>query len=399
MSDVETNGNEPPRPAVVVRPGRRRIQRNYRRIIVGVISGSLVVVGALTAVGTSVLWNMFNDLNVVSNVDDKILIDRPDKIVLPDAPHQPMNILVMGTDSRDCSSGTYSCGIDQESGGNASDTTILLHLSADRKRAYGVSVPRDSLVSRPDCTTDSGGVYSGGDRQMWNAAYSVGGPACTVAQFELSTGIAVDDFVVVDFASFQAMVDAVGGVEVCIPETIDDREHGIYLPSGTRVLDGPDALKYVRVRHIGDGSDIGRIKRQQAFIASMVHTVLSSNTLSDPVRVIRFLKAATDSLTVSEGLGDIRKLASLGIAFKDIGFDKVQFITVPWMYDAIDPNRVAWAPSAPEFWDLINHDNVLPKSMLVGKVTAGGTKKKNKDNESSGQQQTDQVLEAAGLCV
>ena len=126
----------------------------------------------------------------------------------------------------------------------------------------------------------------------------LGGPACTIQQFEQTTGVRVDNYVVVDFGSFQDMVDAVDGVEVCVPEDIDDSAHGITIPAGTRTLTASEALSYVRVRHgVGDGSDIGRIKRQQAFIASMVRRWSPAGTLARFDRLVRFLNAATKSLT------------------------------------------------------------------------------------------------------
>ena len=226
-----------------------------------VLLATLLTLGMVSGLSVAFLYRHLNgNLNVV-DVDDQ-LYDRPEKVHV-EAPKQPLNILVMGSDSRDCD----GCGIDKEAGGG-SDTTILFHLSADRQSAYGVSIPRDSLVDRPDCKTEDGDTIPGGTDVMWNAAYSYGGPACTIQQFEQTTGVRIDNYVVVDFGSFQDMVDAVDGVEVCVPEDIDSSEYGITIPAGTRTLDGKEALAYVRVRHgVGDGSDIGRIKRQQAFIA------------------------------------------------------------------------------------------------------------------------------------
>ena len=209
-----------------------------------------------------------------------------------------------------------------------------MHVSADRKRAYGISIPRDSLVTRPECKTKDGETIPGGTDVMWNEAFSVGGPACTIQQFEQITGVRVDHFVVVDFAGFEDMVDAIGGVEVCIPEDISDPAHGINIPAGTREIAGREALNYVRARYtLGDGSDIGRISRQQAFIASMVNKVKSAGVLARPDRLIRFLEAATKSLTVDKDLSSIAKIADLALQFQDTGLDKIKFITVPWEYD------------------------------------------------------------------
>ena len=197
----------------------------------------------------------------------------------------------MGSDSRDGEGNNID---NLTGGGERSDTTIMFHLSADRETAYGISIPRDTLVDRPDCYDKNGDVIPGATDAMWNEAFSVGGPACTMQQFEQLTGIRLDHYVMLDFAGFQDMVDAIDGVEVCIPEDIADPAHGINIPAGTREIQGKEALNYVRARYtLGDGSDIGRIKRQQAFIAAMASKVLARGTLARVDRLVGFLDAAT----------------------------------------------------------------------------------------------------------
>ena len=136
---------------------------------------------------------------------------------------------------------------------------------------------------------------------------------------------------VVDFAGFKEMVNAVNGVTVCVPEEVNDDIGHIHLPAGTYKVNGNQALDYVRVRHdIGaETGDIGRMKRQQAFIAAMVEKVVSKGTLANPVRLYRFLDAATKSLTTDTGFAHLKELVSLGTSLKNIGLDNVQFITVP----------------------------------------------------------------------
>ena len=131
-----------------------------------------------------------------------------------------------------------------------SDTTVILHISADRERAYGISIPRDSIVDRPDCGEDDE-IPRRGPGAKWNAAFAQGGPLCTVEQVEQTTGIRIDDFVVIDFNGFSDMVDAVGGVEICVPEEINDPKHEIFVPAGTNDLRGDQALDYVRARYDG----------------------------------------------------------------------------------------------------------------------------------------------------
>jgi len=373
---------------VVTRPGKRRAPvRKSRTLGRTLLVGLTSVVMVLGLAGTYFYRELSGNLHVV-DLSGQIVGQRPSAI--DDGPSGPINILVMGSDTRDCD----GCDIDGLTGGGArSDTTILIHLSADRSRAYGISIPRDSIVDRPACKAPDGSIVPAATGQMWNAAYSVGGPACTIAQVEHTTGIRIDHYVVLDFSGFKAMVDAIGGVEVCIPQTWDDRAHGIYLPAGTRTISGKQALAYVRVRHgVGDGSDLGRVKRQQAFIGSMAQAVLSSGTLSNPVKIVRFLDAATKSLTLDPGLGDLRKLGGLAYQFRNIGMSRIKLITVPWMYDPSDPNRVVWTSQVPEVWDAIRYDRPIGKALLSDSINVGnlpGKAAKHRDKDA---------LEQAGLC-
>jgi LCP family protein required for cell wall assembly len=280
----------------------------------------------------------------------------------------PLNILVMGSDSR---TGAGNDIDGQTDIGERSDTTILVHVSADRKTVYGVSLPRDAMVTRPDCTTDSGKEVPGAELQMFNTAYSLGGPACTAAQVEALTGIYVDHYVSLDFNGFKDMVDAVHGVTVCIPEDVDDSAHGITFEAGTQELDGQQALNYVRERYVlSANSDIGRMKRQQAFVASMINKVVSAGTLTRPTRVYGFLKAATGSITTDPGLSSLSKLVDLALQFRKTDLDNISFITVPIEEYAPDPNRLVWADSAKGLWKVILNDQPLPKRYKEDAISA-----------------------------
>jgi LCP family protein required for cell wall assembly len=234
---------------------------------------------------------------------------------------------------------------------------------------------------------------------MWNEAFALGGPACTMQQFEQLTGVRLDHFVVVNFEGFRGMVDAIGGVEMCIPEPISDPAHGINIEAGTRKLKGFEALNYVRARYsIGNGSDVGRMKRQQAFIASMTNSVISAGTLARPDRLIGFLNAATSSLTVDPGLKNLVKIADLGAQFKDIGLNHVQFITIPNAPDPADPNRLVWTePQAKDVWSKIANDEPLTKKLSQDVISAGnlpGSGGHGPKNEAD-----KQALADAGLCT
>jgi LCP family protein required for cell wall assembly len=409
MSDAVPEGT-PPESSVPRRLPKRRAQVRKRHTIGKVLLATVLVLAMATGLGTIWLYRHLNDnLNVYD--PSAQMSNRPDKVVV-EGPKEPLNVLVMGSDSRDCA----GCNIDNLTGGGArSDTTILFHLSADRKRAYGISIPRDSMVDRPDCEAEDGRTIPGADDVMWNEAFGLGGPACTMQQVEQLTGIRLDHFVVVNFEGFQGMVDAIGGVEVCIPEPIVDPAHGINIEAGTRKIEGKEALNYVRARYsIGNGSDVGRMKRQQAFVASMASQLLKAGTLARPDRLARFLDSATKSLTVDPGLKSVLKIAQLGIEFKGIGLDDIQFITIPSIPDPADPNRLVWKePEASNVWDKIARDEPLTKKLSEDVISAGnlpgsGGPSSSPGSSSSGSsgssgggsnEADSQALADAGLCT
>jgi LCP family protein required for cell wall assembly len=346
----------------------KRKARGKRKSTVGqVLLASVVVLALATALSVVFVYRHLNGNLNVEDITSQLGEDRPEKVYTGNG--EPLNVLVLGSDTRDCD----GCQIDQEAGAEASDTTILLHISADRTRAYGVSIPRDSIVDRPDCGEDD--EIPGGTDVMWNAAFSSGQAACTIEQFESETGVFVDHYVVVDFRGFKDMVNAIDGVPVCIPEDIDDPAHNIFIKAGKdRTLRDDEALNYVRARYtLGDGSDIGRIKRQQNFIAAMINKVVSAGTLTRLDRVIGFLNASTQSLTLDPELGSVAKLGRLAMQLQNIGLDKIQFITIPNAYYPSDSElagRVHWTPPAKEVWKRISRDEPLTKRLTAGAIDA-----------------------------
>lgn len=377
---------------------KRRGKARKRHTVGKVLLATALTLAMASGLGTVWLYRHLNgNLNVIDPTAQ--LSNRPDKVVV-EGPKEPLNVLVMGSDSRDCA----GCNIDNlTGGGQRSDTTILFHLSADRERAYGISIPRDSMVDRPDCQTEDGQTIPGADNVMWNEAFALGGPACTIQQFEQLTDIRLDHFVVVNFEGFQGMVDAIGGVEVCIPEPIVDPAHGINIEAGTRKIKGKEALNYVRERYVvGNGSDIGRMKRQQAFIGSMAHQVVTAGTLARPDRLVRFLNSATQSLTVDPGLKNVVKIAELGIQFKGIGLDNIQFITIPNIPDPADPNRLVWKePEARLVWQKVARDEPLTKKLSEDVISAGNLPGSGSSSGSGGptNEADKQALADAGLCT
>jgi LCP family protein required for cell wall assembly len=335
-------------------PGKPRMEKRDRRTVVRVIVITQIVLAIVTAVTVAVGYRHLD-----KNVESIPLPDfhRPERVKV-EGPKEPMNFLVLGSDSRDGKGN----GIDNQQGiGERSDTTILLHVSADRKEAYGVSLPRDALVDRPACKTTDGRTIPGEHLAIFNSAFEVGGVACTIQTVEKLTNIRIDDTIVVDFNGFKDMVDAVNGVQVCLPKEVSDPKHHIYFDAGTQTLHGDQALNYVRERTVlSPTGDIGRMKRQQAFIASMINQVKSAGTLTRLDRIYKFLDAATASLKTTDGLDSLSELADLAYQLRHTGLDKIRFVTVPFEEYAPNPNRLVWkTEEANILWDRIRSDETL----------------------------------------
>ena len=344
-------------------------KRKHRVLKTVAISLALVLVVVLAG-GYLVYRHL--DKNITSlDVAPALGTDRPSEAPRKsNQPHKPLNVLLIGSDTR----AGQGKGIGGETPG-LSDTTILLHLSASRKLAYGVSLPRDAMVKRPTCQRKNGDGTDPGGLSQFNEAYAVGGPACTMRTVEQLTGVPIQHFVVIDFKGFKKMVDALGGVEVCVPREVNDTTGHINLPAGTYNVKGQRALDYVRVRHdIGtsENGDIGRMKRQQTFLASMANKAVSAGTLVNPKRLYSFLDAATKSLTTDPGLASLKDIYGLARSFNGIGLDKIQFLTVPFQEYPPDHNRLEWAPAADRLWGRIIADRPIGKGLADDVTTAAG---------------------------
>ncbi|MEU4572457.1 LCP family protein [Nonomuraea sp. NPDC023979] len=233
-----------------------------------------------------------------------------------------LNVLLVGTDSQ--------AGTERFRNGARTDAMMLVHLTADREKVTVLSIPRDSLVKIPSC----GGKPA--REGLINSAYDTGGMACALKTVESLTEVRVDHTVEVDFSGFAALVDALGGVEVKLPQAVDDRAAKLRLPAGRQELDGEQAVGYMRLRHVGDGSDIARIKRQHAVVMAMLKKAKSE--LADPDRLREFVTAASRTVRTDAGL-NVDTLIELAGAVRG---SKVSLVTVPWRPHPEDPRRVAW---------------------------------------------------------
>jgi LCP family protein required for cell wall assembly len=240
------------------------------------------------------------------------------------------NFLLMGSDSRDFAGGqAYNVAPGSSSfvTGQRSDVVMLVHIPAGTAKATVVSFPRDSWVQLP-AYTDSKNVQHAAVYAKLNAAFSIGGAPLLVATIEQLTGLHVDHFASVNFPGFQGMVNALGGINVCIGTTRHDTNSGDFLTAGQHHINGVQALALVRDRESFPNQDLERIKDQEYFLSVMLQKVLSAGTLTNPLKLTEFLNVATQSLTVDNGLslGDIRKLAS---RFSNLNPANVGFLTVP----------------------------------------------------------------------
>lgn len=309
--------------------------------------------------------------NITSANVEHLLGERPTPVVTPDPddPNKgmPVNILVMGSDTRQ---GSESLVTDPGLEGQRSDTTIVVHISADRQRMEMVSIPRDSLVDIPMCERSDGTSSRPRSSAIFNSAYQIGGEsgevtdaaACTQRTVESVTGVYIDHFVVVNMTGFVAMVNALGGVPMCIPNDMKSKKAHLDIEAGQQTLDGVTALAFARARTgtgLGDGSDLTRIQRQQEMLAATARTVLGKNLLTDVPELLRFLDAATESLTVSSGLGQIPDMAGLALSLRGISGENMTFMTIPNRPAPSDPNRVVWAPDADEIWQRMAADQPL----------------------------------------
>jgi len=336
----------------------------HRLTVLRVIVVAELVVALLTGAGVVFAYQ---------HVDQEIDAGPPIEHIKPrehaPLPSGELNILLMGTDSRSCA----GCDIDNQAGEGGSDTTILLHIADGRKSAYGISIPRDTLVDRPSCKTTDGRTEPAASDVIWNAAYTIGGAACTARQVEDVTGITVDSYITVNFGGFKDMVDAINGVEVCIPEPVDDPVAHIHFDAGTQKLNGDQALQYVRERHSTANSDLGRMKRQQAFIASMIGKVMDAGTLTRPDRLYRFASSLAGSLQASPDLASAGKLVKLAMSVRHADLAHIKFVTAPTTDFPIgDPNwgRLQFTPAAQTLWAKVKNDEPLGK---LGKGAVSGS--------------------------
>jgi LCP family protein required for cell wall assembly len=253
-----------------------------------------------------------------------------------------VNILVAASDTRSGQGDSWGT-LDDSSGAGNNDVTMLLHLSKDHTHAIVVSYPRDLMVPIPSC-----GNNSAQSKAQFNTTLSEGGMSCVADTVTAMTGIKIPFAAEITFEGVVAMSNAVGGVQVCIGGNgIDDPDTSLNLPAGNVTLQGQDAAEFLRTRHgVGDGSDLARISNQQVFLSSLIRTIMSDGTLTNPVKVWGLAKATTSNVQLSDSLNNVTTLYQIATALKGLNWSNIAFVQYPTVEDPDDSNRVVPDDSA-----------------------------------------------------
>ncbi len=390
---------------------RKTEQRGPRRRVLR-WSATVLTVVILGTAGAGYLYYQHLNGNIQkgrrSNGDDKAQRTRPNA-----AGQTPLNILLIGSDSRNSDENVKLGGAKYDRGSPPlADVQMLIHLSADRKSAAMVSIPRDTRVDIPKCTDpDTGKVYPA-TNAIINTTLARGGAGCTLSTWENLTGVYIDHWMTIDFAGVVKMADAIGGVEVCVRQNVWDHStpaqrggSGLKMKAGRKKVEGVQALQWLRTRHAW-GSDVMRARAQHMYLNSMIRTLKQQNVFTDTGRLMDLAEAATKSLKVSEEIGTVKKLYDLGTELKSVPADRITSVTMPNVEDAQNGEHVVPEKAgADKLWQMLRDDvpfdkNGKPSGAKKGAGTSQPTKTPSVDAARLGvlvQNATQSSTEAAAV--
>ena len=331
--------------------------------------GSLACLLAIVLIGASLtvylkyreVWDSINRVDVSADLHH----NRP-----PADPHA-INLLLIGSDSRVGRNGAI--GGRTDIGGARSDTVMVVHIAPGAHQVVVISIPRDSVVPVLGCAPEvgaTGQTAQPGAVEQINSTFAYGGPGCLWETIEQTTGIHLDDFIAMTFVGFERAVDALGGVEVCLPAAVNDPMSGLDLKAGRHHIWGAQAVAFWRTREdLGMGDDLQRIQRDQFLMASLFQGIERSGLLNSPTRMYSVISALTKNrnITIDDQL-TLGGLLNIGKDLRGIASDSVQFVTVPWGAYPANQNWVQWKqPNAGQLFSAIAHDTRLPKAAKKGK--------------------------------
>jgi LCP family protein required for cell wall assembly len=311
--------------------GRRRPRWGRIALVVGLALG---LVGLLCGFGLFLYSRNIDSRVGRTDPFSQITGGRPPVLV-----KGATNILLLGSDSRDPDA--------KASAGSRTDTIILMHIQADHKHAYLISIPRDTYLPIPDHGSDK-----------INAAFAYGGLPLVIRTVEGFTNVHLDHLALIDFAGFQQVTDALGGVDMYVDQTITS----IHPPNrtftqGNRHFNGAEALDYVRQRYQFSDGDITREKHQQMFLKAVMDRAASSGTLTNPAKLNAFLQAVTKAVVVDKGMS----LPDMALQFHGLHSSDVTFLTSPFSgFDTIDDQSVVVVDKdkAAALYSAVAHDQV-----------------------------------------
>ncbi|MGE2716395.1 LCP family protein [Mycolicibacterium litorale] len=380
----------------VVEAGAEDEPRRRRRVILaGRAAAALLAVLALVLTGGAWQWQSSknNSMNRVSALDQ----DSRD-IVDANAQFGDENFLIVGVDSRIGENSGMGAGTTDDAAGARSDTVMLVNIPANRKRVVAVSFPRDLSIDPMECEpwnpeTGAYGPITDPESPMYgretvyteyklNSAYAVGGPKCLVKVVQKLSGLSVNRFMAVDFAGFSKMVDALGGVEVCSTEPLEDYELGTVLPTaGRQMVDGHTALNYVRARQVTTeiNGDYGRIKRQQRFLSSLLRSLISKEVFFSLSKLNNVVNMFIDDSYVDNI--DTRDLVTLGQSIQGVNAGRISFVTVPTTGYADEwGNETPRTDDMRALFDAIINDDPLPGEKNADNTPVPGTPESTTSN-------------------
>jgi LCP family protein required for cell wall assembly len=330
-------------------------RRGWLKIIVWVLVALLSGTVATVAGGYFYITSQLSASGIEVYSTDGSSFDLPTAAEI----NGPINMLVIGSDTR-VDQGSTSYG---PVGSALADVIILMHISRDRENAVALSIPRDLMVSVPECPDPDGGdAFPAREFVQINSTMTKAGPACTLLGVQQLTGVEIPYLAMIDFKGVIAMSQAIGGVDVCVANTIDDSYTDLYLEPGDHTLVGDEALAFLRTRHgVGDGSDLSRISNQQVFLTSMMRKLKDDGALANPFKLFQLGTAALSNMTLSNSLTDLGVFSALARQVNNVDLDKITFIQLPvYDLDGKYAGRVAASPEkSQELFDLIVNDQPL----------------------------------------
>lgn len=293
-----------------------------RRIrIFTTLSIGIVLISALSWLALGKVSGSINRIDVFSGL--KL---RPQKA------SSALNYLLVGSDTREgltkAQQRLLRVGSTKTAAGARSDTMILVHISKARDKAIIISIPRDSLVQVPAHIGLDGKSQIPDVQAKINAAFAWGGAPLLIQTLEAKTNLHIDHYIEIGFAGFAAMVDAIGGIEVCTKRDINDPNSHLILAAGVHTLNGIDSLKYVRTRDFDGRGDLGRMQRQQQFMSAVLKKVSSTGVLLNPIKLSNFFNAALSTIKTDKELNK-NDLITLAKQLRNLSASKVRTLTIP----------------------------------------------------------------------